>query len=507
VDRHLSVLSDKGFMLENWTALKRHWAWVQYGSAVIAAWVALSLWTFSPVLHRHPFALFLAAVVVTARFFGVGPALLCCAASTACLDLVVFLPRYNFAMNSRDDAERLAVFLALALLVGSLARQRTRAELKSERALREMAAIVECSDDAIFSTSPEGLITSWNRGAERLYGYSEGEVVGSPVTMLAPPERREECDHNSEVLNRGGTVESYQTERMRKDGTRIPIVLSISPLRNREGQIIGKSATARDISGQQRSEEAVRQSAKLATAGRLAASIAHEINNPLEAVLNLIYLARNDPRQAEQYLSMAEREVGRVAHLAQQTLGFVRDTPSPDRMDAARIMDEVLELYSHKLDSKRIRVTRRYRGNSQISGYAGEVRQLLTNFLVNAVDAVESGGALHVRVQAGRRWADGQEGVRITLADDGSGIPHTSLGRIFEPFYTTKKDAGTGLGLWVSRGIVEKHGGSIHVRSQVTGHRRGTAFSIFLPEGQAPSRIAPGRSIDISDFSSRSLMS
>ena len=492
-------------MLEKFTALKRRWVWVQYGSAVVVAWVALSLWTFSPILHRHPFALFLAAVVVTARFFGVGPALLCCAVSTACLDFVVFLPRYSFDLNTRDDAERLAVFVALAVLVGSLARQRTKAELKSERALREMAAIVECSDDAIFSTSPDGLITSWNRGAERLYGYSEAEVVGSPVLMLAPPERREECEHNTRVLNRGGTVESYQTERMRKDGTRVPILLSISPLRNREGQIIGKSATARDISVQQRSEEAVRQSAKLAPAGRLAASIAHEINNPLEAVLNLIYLARNDPRQADQYLSMAEEEIGRVAHLAQQALGFVRDTSSPDQMDASRIMDEVLQLYSHKLDSKQIRVTRRYRGSSQISGYAGEVRQLLTNFLVNAVDAMDSGGALHVRVRGGRHWSDGQEGVRITLADDGSGIPQHSLGRIFEPFYTTKKDAGTGIGLWVSRGIIEKHGGSIRVRSQVGGQYRGTAFSIFLPNRHAAGRVAP--SSELSDFSSRSMIS
>jgi PAS domain S-box-containing protein len=490
-------------MLQKWTALKRHWTLVQYGSAVVAAWVALSLWTFSPILHRHPFALFLAAVVVTARFFGVGPALLCCAVSTACLDFVVFLPRYSFALNTRDDAERLAVFLALAVLVGSLARQRTRAELKTERALREMAAIVECSDDAIFSTSPNGTITSWNRGAERLYGYSAEEAVGSPVILLAPPERHEEAERNRHALNRGGSVESYATERMRKDGTRIPVLLTVSPLRNREGQIVGASAVARDITAQRRSEEAVRRSEKLATAGRLAASIAHEINNPLEAVLNLIYLARNDPRQAEQYLAMAEEEVGRVAHLAQQTLGFVRDTASPGRMDASRIMDEVLQLYSHKLESKQIRVTRRYRGNSQISGYAGEVRQLLTNFLVNAVDAMENGGVLHIRIQAGRQWSDGQEGVRITLADDGSGIPQQSLRRIFEPFYTTKKDAGTGLGLWVARGIIEKHGGSIRVRSQVGGPHRGTAFTIFLPNRHAANRVAAAPSSDLSGVSSR----
>jgi two-component system NtrC family sensor kinase len=207
-------------------------------------------------------------------------------------------------------------------------------------------------------------------------------------------------------------------------------------------------------------------------------------------VLNLLYLARNDPGQAEQDLVMAEREVVRVARLAQQTLGFVRDSSSPARMDAARIMDEVLELYSRKLESKQIFVTRRYRDSAPISGYAGELRQLLTNLLVNAVDALDPGGSIHVRVQAIRQSSNGQQGVRITLADNGSGIPKESLRRIFEPFYTTKTDCGTGLGLWVSHGIVQKHGGSIRVRSQIAGSHRGTLFSIFLPSVQAASRVA-----------------
>ena len=478
-------------MLEKWTALKSRWTLVQYGGAVLAAWVALSIWTLSPILHRHPFSLFLAAVVVTARFFGLGPALLCSAVSTACLDFFVLSPRFSLAVNPSDDVERLAVFLALAMLVGSLARQKTHSDLRAERSLREMAAIVECSDDAIFSTNPEGIITTWNRGAERLYGYSTEEAVGTTVMILAPPERRDEAEHNRQVLNRGASVEPHQTERMRKDGTRLPVLLTVSPLRNRKGNVVGASAIARDLSAQQRSEEAIRRSEKLATAGRLAASIAHEINNPLEAVLNLLYLARNDPRQAEQYLSMAEQEVGRVARLAQQTLGFARDTVSPGRMDAARIMDEVLELYSRKLEDKQIRVTRRYRGSSQISGYSGEVRQLLANVLVNAVDAMGEGGSLHVRVSAGRQWSNGLEGIRMTLADNGAGIPRESLRRIFEPFYTTKKDAGTGLGLWVSRGIVQNHGGSIRVRSRIEGQKRGTVFCIFLPKGQAAaSRVA-----------------
>jgi PAS domain S-box-containing protein len=441
-------------------------------------------------LQRHPFAVFLTAVAVTARLFGLGPALLCSALSAACIDFVVLSPHYSFALNKPDDWERLTVFLALAVLIGTQERRKTQAELRAERTIREMAAIVECSDDAIYSMSPEGIITSWNRGADRLYGYSAEDAVGSPVLMLSPPEKHAEAEQNRQILIDGGTIPPYETERVRKDGTYVPIMLTISPLRNALGKIIGASAIARDISAQRRSEEAVRRSEKLATAGRLAASIAHEINNPLEAVLNLLYLARNDPRQADQYLQMAEQEVGRVARLAQQTLGFVRDTATPARMDAAKLMDEVLQLYSRKLEAKKIQVLRRYQGNGQISGYSGEVRQLLANLLVNAVDAMNPGGSLYVRVTATRRWPDDRDGIRLTVADNGSGIPRERLRQIFEPFYTTKKDAGTGLGLWVSHGIVHRHGGSIRVRSRSQGAHTGTVFSVFLPSVQKASRVA-----------------
>jgi signal transduction histidine kinase len=268
---------------------------------------------------------------------------------------------------------------------------------------------------------------------------------------------------------------------MRKDGTLVPVLLTVSPLRNAKGEIVGGSTITRDISAQRQSEEAIRRSEKLATAGRLAASIAHEINNPLEALINLLYLARHDSANAQQYLTMAEQEVGRIARLAQQTLGFVRDTGAPGWMDPAVIMDEILQLYSRKLEDRKIRVNRRYRNSRQISGYSGELRQLLANLLVNAVDAMAEGGSLQVRVASGRQWSDSREGIRITVADNGSGIPSENLRRIFEPFYTTKKDAGTGLGLWVSRGIVQKHGGSIRVRSRSEGQSTGTVFTVFMP--------------------------
>jgi len=475
-----------GGNLNSWMARNRYSALVQYAGAALAVWVALSLWTFSSVLHRHLFVLLLAAVLFTARFLGFGPAVFCSLVSTACLDFFAVPPYFSFRVATAAGLERLLVFLAISVFAGSMARQKTLAESRADRTTREMAAIVEYSCDAIYSSHPDGTITSWNRAAEQLYGYTAEEAVGSPVARLAPPERRDELERNLEILNSGGHVAPYRTERMRKDGTRCPILLSVSPLRNARGEMVGASAIARDISAEMQSEEAIRRSEKLATAGRLAASIAHEINNPLEALVNLLYLARHDSSNAAEYLTRAEQEVGRLAQLAQQTLGFVRDASSPGAMDPAAIMDEVLRLYSRKLEDRHIRVTRRYRSSCMVSGYSGELRQLLANLLVNAVDAMADGGSLQVRVAAACDWSDGRNGVRITVADNGSGIPRDQLPQIFEPFYTSKKDTGTGLGLWVSRGIVQKHGGSIRVRSRVedrdTGCATGTVFSIFLPE-------------------------
>ncbi|MGB6384630.1 MAG: ATP-binding protein [Terriglobales bacterium] len=479
-----------GANLTNWIARNRRSALVQYAGAALAVWVALSLWTFSPVLHRHLFVLLLAAVLCTARYLGFGPAVFCSFVSTACLDFFTVPPYRSFGVSTIADIELLMAFLVISIFAGSMAKQKTLAESRADRTTREMATIVEYSCDAIYSTSPDGLITSWNRAAEQLYGYTVEEAIGSPVARLAPPERRDEGERTREILNNGGHVISYRTERMRKDGTLWPVLLSVSPLRNARGKIVGASAIARDLSAEKQSEEAVRRSEKLATAGRLAASIAHEINNPLEAVVNLLYLARHDSSHAGEYLTLAEKEVARVAQLAQQTLGFVRDASSPGSMDPAAIMDEILQLYSRKLEDRNIFVIRRYRNSSQISGYSGELRQLLANLLVNAVDAMADGGFLRVRVATSHSWSNGREGVRITVADNGSGIPRNNLRQIFEPFYTTKKDTGTGLGLWVSRGIVQKHGGSIRVRSRVDGRSTGTVFSIFLPQQHEISRVA-----------------
>jgi len=302
-----------------------------------------------------------------------------------------------------------------------------------------------------------------------------------PVTELAPPERRHEVERNLETLKAGGHVDAYATERSRKDGSNWPALISASPLVDARGQIVGTSAIARDLTAEKQQEEEIRRKEKLATAGQLAASIAHEINNPLEAVINLLYLARRDPSHADEHLSMAEQEISRLACIAQQTLGFVRDTSSPGLVDPTVVIDEVLHLYSHKLIARQIHVSRRYRDAGEIRANAGELRQLFSNLIVNATDAMAKGNCLHVRMAKGHSWSDGRAGIRVTVADNGSGIAPENLRRIFEPFYTTKAHKGTGLGLWISSGIVREHGGSINVRSRLEGPMKGTLFSVFLP--------------------------
>ena len=465
----------------HWIARNRNSVLLRYGAAAVGVWFGVSLSSFSALLHRHPFTLLLAVVLFSARYLGFGPAIVCSLLSAACLHFFAVSPASIFALSSGTDVERLIVFLAVSVFASSMAWQKTLAESRAEQMTNEMAAIVKSSRDAILTVNAEGRITSWNRAAEQLFGYTADEAVGMPVGHLVPPERALEHERNRRILSAGGEIQTHRTERIRKDGTPRPVLLSISPLLNSRGEVVGSSGVVRDLSVQKQSEDAILRSEKLATAGRMAASIAHEINNPLEAVLNLLYLARQDQNHADEYLTMAEQEVGRVARLAQQTLGLVRESNTPDEVDPATIMEETLELYACKLASRQIRVTRRYRDSAPIQGYAGELRQLFANLVVNSADAIGEGGSLHVRVVPGHDWSSGREGIRVTVADSGVGIPRESLDRIFEPFYTTKKESGTGLGLWISNGIVHRHGGAIRVRSRTNGTGTGTVFSIFLP--------------------------
>jgi signal transduction histidine kinase len=216
----------------------------------------------------------------------------------------------------------------------------------------------------------------------------------------------------------------------------------------------------------------------------LAASIAHEINNPLEAVTNLIFLARTaeaTDAERERFLTLAEEELRRAAHLTKQTLGFYRDSTFPTNFNVADVINDVLSLYARRIDSGDVKVVKHYADPGLMRGMIGEIRQAISNLIANAIDAMPgSGGTLHLRV---RRTSHSQNGsaLRITVGDTGMGIPARLHRRIFEPFFTTKEETGTGLGLWLTKNIVEKHGGTIRVSSSSTG-KTGTVFLLTIPE-------------------------
>jgi signal transduction histidine kinase len=231
-------------------------------------------------------------------------------------------------------------------------------------------------------------------------------------------------------------------------------------------------------------EEALRKSEKLAVAGRLAASISHEINNPLESVTNLLYLigSSSSLEESKKYGEIAEEELARVAEIVTQTLRFYREPSKPVIVEIPGLVDSALLLYRARLNSAEIVVERDFRECSPIVARAGELRQLILNLIGNALDAIGRGGRLKIRVTNTREHRNGSRpGIRLTIADTGSGIPPEIRKTLFEPFVSTKSDTGTGLGLWVSSEIVSKHGGTIQVKSSARSPNTGTAFSVFLP--------------------------
>lgn len=366
-----------------------------------------------------------------------------------------------------------------------IVRDITRQKKLEEAALR-LAAIVESSDDAIASKDLNGIITSWNRSAEKLFGYTAEEIIGKPVLVIIPPELHHDEDIILSKIRRGEKIEHFETIRLHKSGERIEVSLTVSPIKDEDGNVIGAAKIVRNITETNKIERALRTTEKLAAAGRMAATVAHEINNPLEAVTNLVYLAKRDLSNNDRvagYLEMASRELDRVAHITRQTLGFYRDTSSPVRFNVAGTIDDLLLLYEKRFESRRIKVLKQYDKEIEITALAGEIRQAFSNLVTNAVDAMPNGGTLIVKVAKACDWSGPRRhGVRITMLDTGSGIEEKHKQKVFQPFFTTKTDIGTGLGLWITRGIVEKHHGTIRMKSRTGQDRHGTVFSVFLPE-------------------------
>src|ERR1700722_13878748 len=266
-------------------------------------------------------------------------------------------------------------------------------------------------------------------------------------------------------------------------------LINVYPVKGTSEAVRWVGAIVVEATERKRSEDALRKTEKLAAAGRLAASIAHEINNPLEAVTNLLYLLRHQPsldEQAISYADLAQHEISRVAEMTQQTLRFYRQSTLPAVANTAELLDSVLSLYMGRLSTLQIEVSRKVGPDVDLFCFAGELRQLFANLFGHPVDAMTQGGHLWLSVRRSRSWGSGTPGIRLFVVDDGCGMTEATRRRIFEPFFTTKESTGTGLGLWVSGEILAKHRATVRVASRAAedanGRGSGSVFMLFFPE-------------------------
>ena len=345
-----------------------------------------------------------------------------------------------------------------------------------------LAAIVDSADDAIISKDLNGVIQTWNEGARRLFGYSTEEIVGRSILTLIPEHLRSEEDEILRKLRAGQRIDHYETVRMKKSGELFEVSVTISPIRNEKGNVTGASKIARDISDRKRMQRMLLESEKLAATGRMAAAIAHEINNPLESLMNLIFLARqNTPAdgKAANYLNIAEQELERVSHIARQTLGYYRDDGRPVELHLHSLIENVLTVYNSRLIGSHITVETQFNDLQKILVCKGEMLQVFSNMIANAIDAMPGGGVLSISTRK-VIGSDG-DGIQIFIRDTGVGIKTEYLPKVFDPFFTTKGSLGTGIGLWVARQLLERRGGRITIASSTEAAKSGTALNIFLP--------------------------
>jgi PAS domain S-box-containing protein len=256
------------------------------------------------------------------------------------------------------------------------------------------------------------------------------------------------------------------------------------PRRDADGNVTGIIVLGIDVTESRRAEQLLLQSEKLNAVGRLASSIAHEINNPLAAVTNLVYLAQQSAvhPDAQRYLASAEVELRRVSAIANQTLRFHRQSTKPKQITGAELIDTMLPLYQGRLLNAHVTVERRDRASHPVTCFEGEILQVLSNLIGNAIDAMAArGGRLFIRSQEATDWKTGRKGIILTVADTGCGMAPNTLAKMFEPFFTTKGHKGNGIGLWICRGIVDRHQGMLRVRSRQSRKHSGTVFALFLP--------------------------
>jgi len=458
---------------------------------------------------RYPFAFFFLIMIASAWVGGRRPGLV--AMVLGWLSVTWVLPSLGvFGHDRQTDMMGHILFLTQSLVVifafASLrhridvvsAKQEAEAALEdSQRRLADSLAEAEINlkrlkmiEGAVNAGTWEFDVTSgishWPAGISSLWGLPpqyHRVALDEFVSRIYQEDRERVVQTVQTAL---ATGDSYETEFRVVWPDRSIHWLSArgAVLRDEQDQPKKVIGIALEVTERRQTEHALRESEKLAATGRMAATIAHEINNPLEAVVNLVYLAKNDPNLSSatrEYLANADLELGRVGHMVRQTLGFYRENAGPKWIDAGEMVQQIAELYRNKILRKEAQVDIRA-DNCEIFAVEGELRQVISNLISNAIDAVAMNGRIRIRVR--RLSRNGANLVRIVVADNGHGIAPENRARLFQPFFTTKASVGTGLGLWVSKGIIEKHHGRILLRTSTDPWRSGTVFCVDFPVRQ-----------------------
>jgi PAS domain S-box-containing protein len=473
-----------------------------YVFAVVLPWLAADLSFRTPALLGMRLALNFSAIAVAAIFFGVGPALVAIGVSAMALEFYL-PPSSNPDSAPAYVATRIVVILISGGLILLMIKQMRDAERELRAALatlQEQSAALsqaqQASRSAAWTFHTDTGRPRWFEGGADIFGLPHEEIMArGSVMSLIVEEDRATVRTALERTTRTGDPLSVEFRVVWPNGEVHWLESRGVPLPSNPK--VWRGATI-DITERKQAEAALIRSEKLAVAGRLAASIAHEINNPLEAVTNLCYLAKLtavDP-ETRSYITMAEDELSRVAHITSQTLRFHRQQTAAVETDLGETLRSIVTLYEQRLAQAGIAVSVTCEAAAPLVCYAGEMRQVLANLIGNAIDAMPNGGVLRLRLRPSTDWRTGAPAVRVTVADSGHGMSEEIRERIFEPFYTTKGDVGTGLGLWISAGIVEKHNGRLNMRSTEKPEGGGSVFTLLLPYSAS---ILANRSISSAD--------
>jgi PAS domain S-box-containing protein len=357
-----------------------------------------------------------------------------------------------------------------------------------EDLLRERADLLELATEAIIVRDLNGVLQYCNSGAEALYGWRREEIIGKTIHQVLRTRFPVGSSDVEAGLGQTGTWHGNLTQYTRS-GDEI-VVASRQALKAGGNAILEMN---RDITAQLKAEDALRKTERLAAMGRVAGIIAHEINNPLEAITNTFYLLRDHPSfddEARHYAQLGEQELHRVSHIVRQTLGFYRESKQPERISISDLLDDILELQSRRMEFNNVTLDKQYRSRGIIQGFPVELKQVFLNLIANAVQAMPQGGKLRLRVFESARRENRRGAVKISICDTGTGIHQDHAKQLFEPFFTTKSTKGTGLGLWISKGIIQKYGGTIRFRSSSVGGQNVTCFQVCLPDAdfEAPER-------------------